>query len=45
MLRLDRGTYLSLCFKFIFSERLSDSLLGSDGLFLIIHKYSNHSVL
>ena len=29
MLRFDRVTYLSLLFKFIFHEKLSNSLLGS----------------
>ena len=32
MLRLDKATYLSLLFKFIFPERLSNSLWGSDVL-------------
>ena len=32
MLRLDKATYLSLLFKFILSERLSNSLRGSDAL-------------
>ena len=32
MLRFDRATYLSLLFKFILSERLSNSLWGSDVL-------------
>ena len=30
MLRFNRATYLSYLFKFIFSERLSNSLLGFD---------------
>ena len=30
MLRLDKATYLSLLFKFILSERLINSLWGSD---------------
>ena len=34
MLRLDRARYLSFIFKSIFCERLSNSLLGSDVLFL-----------
>ena len=32
MLRFDKATYFSLRFKFILSERLSDSLLESDVL-------------
>ena len=32
MLRLAKPTYLSPFFKFIFSERLSNSLRGSDAL-------------
>ena len=32
MLRFDKATYLSLLFKFILSERLSNSLSGSDVL-------------
>ena len=32
MLRFDKATYSSLLFKFILSERLSNSLLGSDVL-------------
>ena len=32
MLRFDKATYLSLLFKFILSERLSNSLWGSDVL-------------
>ena len=34
MLRFYRATYLSLLFKFILSERLSNSLLGSDVLLI-----------
>ena len=30
MLSFDTATYLSLLFKFIFSERLSNTLLGTD---------------
>ena len=32
MLRFDKATYLSLLFKFILSERSSNSLCGSDVL-------------
>ena len=32
MLRFDKATYLPLPFKFILSERLSNSLWGSDAL-------------
>ena len=32
MLRFDKATYLSLLFKFILSQRLSNSLCGSDVL-------------
>ena len=32
MLRFDKATYLSLVFKFILSERLSNTLRGSDVL-------------
>ena len=32
MLRFDKTTYLSLLFKFILSERLSNNLWGSDVL-------------
>ena len=32
MLRFDKATYLSLLFKFILSERLRNSLRGSDVL-------------
>ena len=32
MLRFDKATYLSLLFKFSLSERLSNSVLGSDVL-------------
>ena len=32
MLRFDKATYLSLLFKFILSERLSNSLYSSDVL-------------
>ena len=35
MLRFDRATYLSLLFKCIFSEKLSNSLLGSDALLFL----------
>ena len=35
MLRFDRATYLSVLFKFTFSERLSHSLLGSDVLLFL----------
>ena len=45
MLRFHKATYLSLLFKFILSERLSNSLLGSVVLLfsdLRIHKYSIH---
>ena len=35
MLRFDRATYLSFLFKFIFSERFSNSLLGSDVLLFL----------
>ena len=44
MLRFDRATYLSLLFKFIFSERLSNTLLGCFTI-LRIRKYSIHSIL
>ena len=39
MLRFYKATYLSLLFKFILSERLSNSLLGSD--FLIFPEFIN----
>ena len=35
MLRFDRATYSSLLFKFIFSERVSNSLCGSDVLLFL----------
>ena len=34
MLRFDKAIYLSLLFKFVLSERLSNSLWGSDVLLL-----------
>ena len=40
MLRFYRATYLSLVFKFIFSERLSNSLLGSDNLLFLEFTHS-----
>ena len=39
MLWFDKGTYLSLLFKFILSERLSDSLRGSN--VLLFSKFIN----
>ena len=40
MLRFDKATYLSLLFKFILPERLSNNLCGSDVLlFYRTHKY------
>ena len=39
MLRLDKATYLSLLFKFIFPERLINSLWGSD--VLLFSKFIN----
>ena len=46
MLRFDKSTYLSLLFKFIFFERLNNSLRGSDILFFLrIHKCSINFVL
>ena len=44
MLRFDEVTYLSYLFKFILSEKLSNSLLGLDSI-CRIHKYSIHFVL
>ena len=44
MLRFDKATYLSLLFKFILSERLTNSMLGYF-TFSRIHKYSIQSVL
>ena len=44
MLRFDKATYLSLLFKSILSERLSNSLSGYFIIFKI-HKYSIHSAL
>ena len=35
MLRFDKPTYLSLLFKFILSERLSNSLMGREVLLFI----------
>ena len=46
MLRFDKASYLSLIFKFILSERLSNSVGGSDTFLIFrIHKYTIHSVL
>ena len=49
MLRFDKGTYLSLLLTSTLSERLSNSLSGSDVFRIfrisVIHKYSIHSVL
>ena len=43
MLRFDKATYLSLLFKFIFSERLSDNLCELDVFTVFrVHKYSIH---
>ena len=45
MLRINKATCLFLIFKFILSERLSNSLWGSDFLLSRIHKYRIHSFL
>ena len=54
MLRFDRATYLSLLVKFVLSERVSNSLWGSDGLLfpkfinivsILYYKYNEFVIL